>query len=196
MTTTFDDGVPMRRFSKDWLGHYWLPLMVGYDLLEAPLFWLHGTVWDGISTAAVIPVTLLMLHGVRHEVKLCAPCAVKIPLDGHEAARARRRTLRAVHWAARRHGWTMGRLSFRPSRAFLMLLVLVLAGYLLPKGPWWLVGNGIAFDAFFCSMILGNRIHQRLQPWCPQCRWGDGGEAEPSPDPSPSEGLVPAGSAS
>lgn len=198
MTVAFDDGAPrMRRFRSEWIGHYWLRLMVGYDIVTAPLLWLHGITFEAVSVVTVLPAVLLIMHGLRHEVKLCEPCGTKIPLDGQAAAAGRRRTLRAVHWLSRRHGFSMPRLrlSFQANRNTLLILAWVAGSYFLPTGPWWGVLGAIVVDTYFCSTIPLYRIHQRLQPWCPQCHWGDGGDEEISPEPAPSHGLVPSGSA-
>lgn len=193
MSTTFDDGAPqMRRFSRDWLGHYWIQLLVGFDIVSAPLLWLHHS-WFSVvvNCVVVVPATLLLLHGMAHEVKLCEPCAAKTPLDGHGAAVKRARTLRTVHWTAA----PVGGRRFSVPRGLLLYVALLASGFVLPSGPWWGVGDSAVIDGVFYGWIVAWRVHQRLQPWCRQCHWGDGGEEEFVPEPDPSRGLVPSGNA-
>lgn len=192
MTVASDDAPLMRRFDKAWIGHYWIQLLIAYDIATAPLLFLHSS-WFSVATncVIVIPGILLFMHGLAHEVKLCEPCQTKMPLDpaGHAVKRAK--MLRAVHWL-----WVpVGGRRFSMSRGLLLYLLLFVVGFVLPSGPWWQIGNSAVADGFFYGMIIMSRGHQRLQPWCPQCRWGDGGEEEISPEPAPSHGLVPSGSA-
>lgn len=49
----------------------------------------------------------------------------------------------------------------------------------------WLLAPG---DLFFAAYMYAVVTHHRLSPWCPYCRWGNGGshEAAPTPTPDPS----------
>jgi len=192
MTIASDDEAPlMRRFSKAWIGHYWMQLLIAYGIALAPLAFLHDS-WSLRATncVVVIPAIMLFMHGMAHEVKLCEPCQAKMPLDPAAHAVKRARMLRAIHWLST----PVGGRRRSVSRGLLLFIALLAVGILLPSGPWGSLGDSAMIDGFFYSWILMSRGHQRLQPWCPQCRWGDGGEKEPSPEPAPSPGLVPSGS--
>ena len=52
---------------------------------------------------------------------------------------------------------------------------------------WW--GYAINVAAFIgIGVLIGTtHVHRKLYPWCPYCRWGDGGKEEVVPDPDPAE---------
>jgi hypothetical protein len=116
-----------------------------------------------------------------HDRHLCERCASEVPLDAQEQASRRRRTLRWHHRAL-------------PSMAVIGVIVAaLLLSHLLPRPLSWghyvIDVAGIAAAAWFYQV---ERLHRRLQPWCPWCpRWGGGGdgEHEPSPEPDPAVSL-------
>ena len=38
---------------------------------------------------------------------------------------------------------------------------------------------------FWAVAAAANLIHRPLEPWCPRCNWGDGGDEEDVPAPPP-----------
>ena len=157
-----------------WLGHYSLPFLwvfVAVAVISGVTHWGFLT-WVTSVTTAVLVVTVLA--SVRHDARLCERCIAATPLDPQAAVQAWRPVLRLYH-----RRW------LSPA-----VLAVVLTGLLLPAAyrhpPWWAVTANVT--AFVLTGLLWTvaQRHRKLYPWCPWCRWEDGGDYEASPDvPAP-----------
>jgi hypothetical protein len=161
-----------------WLGHYSTVLLlaavatsVADDATgqsQGALEWAASAVWLAWIAAFTADIG-------RHQERLCERCIAASPLDPQAAVTRWRGVLRLHH--ARRAG--------------LALLGGIIAwdvvNSLFRHPPAW----ALAIDAL-TAVVLGASYavtwqHRRLYPWCPFCRWGEGGAHEVSPDvPSPS----------
>lgn len=117
--------------------------------------------------AVIMLVLISYLAMRRHDRRLCEQCVAAMPLNpSAEAARYRRRF------------WTAHSLS---EPRYLVPYFIVLIGSNFATSP---VGR-IAWAVIQSSMlylIASHVTHRRLQPWCPWCSDGGGGEhVEESP---------------
>jgi hypothetical protein len=120
-----------------------------------------------ISLLAFVLVTWLLMR--QHDRKLCESCAASIPLNASEKAQRYGRRFRVAHLGTN------------------MRVVVLYLGILL--GSNWLLTvpyGRFAWAAIQSSMIYlitAHATHRRLQPWCPACSGGGGGEEPFVPEP-------------
>jgi ABC-type transport system involved in cytochrome c biogenesis permease component len=117
-------------------------------------------------------VAALLADDRYHTSRLCERCIAATPLDPQAAVERRMRWLQLHHETR----WQM-----------LALVPAVALELWLGTSHGWL---SIAADLLLICVIslsFGSEyIHRRLYPWCPMCRWRDGGDHEVSPDvPAP-----------
>lgn len=108
-----------------------------------------------------------------HDRNLCEACISDMPTDGQEQAAAHARDLAVFHalFDSRK-----GQIAYTAAMA----------------APLLIPGRQIRRAALTAASLAGlytgyaEHLHYRLQPWCPQCRWGKDGDGarEPSPEPS------------
>src|SRR2546421_7555710 len=152
----------------------WLLAALVGVLIVLPLVPAAASVgWPVLPLMFVVTV-LLAVSIFVHNRRLCERCIASMPLDA--AAVASRYAVR-----------------FRIAHLFEHKLIAVcyLAGLigcsLLSTDPVGRYGWAVA-QASLVYLLLVYGTHQRLQPWCPQCRNGGGGRAPP---PAPSPGPPP-----
>jgi hypothetical protein len=125
--------------------------------------------------AVVIGAWLLMR---RHDRSLCERCLHTMPLDAAATAQRRHRRFAVVHLGENR----------RVVIGYMVLLLGSNALLFLGSTPARLLWAGIQ-----CSMVylvLAHSTHRSLQPWCPWCSDGGGGEdVVDTPDPLPVGGT-------
>lgn len=117
----------------------------------------------GLTGALALIVVVLMswLAMRRHDRRLCEQCVAAMPLNPSEqAARYRRR-----FWTAH---------SFSEPR-YLVPYLVVLIGSNFATSPAGRIGWAIVQSSML-YLIMSQATHRRLQPWCPWCRDGGGGE--------------------
>jgi hypothetical protein len=104
----------------------------------------------------------------RHDRKLCEMCMSAMPLNpAKEAERVKRR-----FWMA--HTGSEPR--------FLVPYMAVIIGSSLAfstigRIPWAIIQSTMIY------LVLSQSTHRRLQPWCPWCSDGGGGQEVETPDP-------------
>lgn len=166
-----------------WAGHYSIRMMIPavalivvFDLAGHPggdngvLSWVVTGVWFAWFATMMIDMNY-------HESRLCERCITVTPLDPQKAVARWDRVLRLFH----------------SKRTLILITVGIISWFFI--GPqvqhhqWW--GNVIdVLSLALIAVIVGTmHIHRRLYPWCPYCRWGDGGEPEIVPDPAPAESV-------
>lgn len=168
-----------RREWWPWMGHNAWRLQFGVFVA-----WTAGLFAPPVLTLVILGVGIpiyiaLAVFEHAHERKLCEACIAAWPLDPQgEVERYRR-------WLHMEHRWDGG--SRRRLAAFgalviaysVIILVLTLA---LPAFSWpttiWL----ITLYGFLIASGYARHIHHRLEPWCPWCHRGRGGDHF-NPDP-------------
>lgn len=110
----------------------------------------------------------------RHDRALCEACLRTMPLDAAATAGRLRRRFAVVHLGERRV----------VVAGYLVVLLGSNALLFLQTTParlvWALVQSSMAY------LVLAHSTHRSLQPWCPWCAEGGGGEdVVDTPDPLP-----------
>jgi hypothetical protein len=118
--------------------------------------------------AVLVPLSVLALALVswlamrQHDRRLCEMCAASVPLNASEVAARQHRRFAVAHAGSRRSLVV----------AYLAVLagsdVVLLNGNELQRICWGLIQSSMIY------LVLAYSTHRRLQPWCPQCRGGDG----------------------
>ncbi len=182
MTAAAAAGDPGRRHAAAmWLGHYAGELYLsGMALQGVALVSMNllpeGAQWA--TTAVVFPylmlaVVALILQTEVHDRNLCPRDLAQAPLADPEGEVQRR-----MGWLRRYHG-ARKRLLLAP----VLLIAVMVVALAFPGGRFIQQGALLVFMAFASWRLYIIRIHRRLRPWCPMCRWGrgDDGPKEPSP---------------
>ena len=151
--------------------------MWGFDVVLAVSGW-KG--WGSTITSALFIVLLLSTFVMRalHANRLCEDCIAEWPLNPETEVKKRKRYIDAYHVIV-----TTGR------RMIGMWLVFISAwigtAFLLHSAGVKTDVNAI-FMLPVALMMLTFYKHDFIRPWCPKCRWDDGGGEEWVPDPDPS----------
>jgi hypothetical protein len=158
-----------------WLGHYSIYLMVAALAAQVGAIASGGLILPGVISALLWLTWLASIaaDGGYHQSRLCERCIAATPLDPQVAVNRWRPALRWAH---------------RPGRKFLVLLGAVIAmNWIVYLHLAWWVWILIALAvAGYASFFVSEYQHRKLYPWCPYCRWDDGGDEEVSPDvPAP-----------
>jgi hypothetical protein len=130
-----------------------------------------------VPLALVIVVLASWLAMRRHDRRLCEQCVAAMPLNpSAEAVRFRRRF------------WTAHSLS-QPKYLVPYLVVLVGSNFatsLTGRIAWAIIQSSMLY------LIASQVTHRRLQPWCPWCSDGGGGEEiEETPPVLPRDDRLP-----
>lgn len=177
---------------KMMIGHYGHRVFAGILLLMAAMSF-AGVDLGWAATGVLLPAMAAAVADQRyHDGRLCRRCAATMPLNGAERAERQRRVLRAVHTTS-----DPIRLAGRPVVPPLALYILgsltvvaviIYAAGLERGGHLSLALVAALFYVPLAGLMLAISLHARLQPWCPYCRWGGGGDGprEDAPDPDPS----------
>ena len=160
-----------------WLGHHSVHLMVvaiGSSIAEVATGNTQNVV-GVINDLAWIVWTVSLFAGWNyHDSRLCERCVAATPLDTQAAVDRWRPALRWEH-----------RLRWRLAVLIVSTALLVWTGSFHPE-PWWGWLAVIPAILGYSSIFISAWQHRRLYPWCPFCRWDDGGDEEVSPDvPAP-----------
>ncbi|MHA3701903.1 hypothetical protein ACXR2U_06935 [Jatrophihabitans sp. YIM 134969] len=114
----------------------------------------------------------------RHDRSLCERCVRTMPLDAAATAQRRHRRFAVVHLGARR-GVVAG---------YLVVLLGSNALLFLESTPARLLWAAVQFSMVY--LVLAHSTHRSLQPWCPWCSEGGGGEdVVDTPGPLPVGGT-------
>lgn len=170
----FGDGVR----PGAWIGHHGASLLVASVLAMVALA--VFPIPPDNPAAFVVPVGLLAVVVTSwvllrcHDRSMCELCLRRMPLDPAARAQRHHRRLAVVHLGADR----------RVVAGYLVVLLgsnaLLVVDSAWAKAAWALVQ---------CSMIylvMAHSTHRALQPWCPWCSDGGGGEElVDAPEPLP-----------
>lgn len=154
------------------LGHYSHLMLSGSILAVIALgvYPLSGALMFTVPVGLLALVLLSWMLMRQHDRRLCELCVAAMPLNPGEAA-AR---YRARFWLA--HS------GMRPR--FLVPYLTLLVGSNLAMGTIGRIGWALV-QSTMLYLIAAYSTHRRLQPWCPWCRGGDGGQDRDDVAPPP-----------
>jgi hypothetical protein len=118
------------------------------------------TLLSALGLLVFVLMTWLMMR--QHDRRLCESCAKAIPLNAAEQASQYRRRFATVHAGS------------NPRIVVPYLIILIGSNFLVtnPTGRYvW-----AAVQATMMYLIAAHATHRRLQPWCPWCSDGGGGD--------------------
>ena len=158
-----DFGSPRSiRIAEVW-GHF-APELLGVSVLAAIAVGVHPAIGPlaltiPLALMAFVVATWVLMR--RHDRRLCEQCMAAMPLNpAEQAGRYKRRF------------WTAHTL-FEPR--FLVPYLVVLIGSNFATTTVGKIGWALVQSSMF-YLILSHSTHRRLQPWCPWCSDGGGGE--------------------
>lgn len=166
-----------------WLGHYSTLLMLAAVVAtvaddatgqrQAAVGWAAAAAW-------ACWIAAFLADGGYHRERLCERCIAASPLDP-QAAVDRWRSVLRLHHARAAMVITMG-----------TVVAWNFASVLIRRPPWWVLAlSALAYVVLGASYAVAWQ-HRRLYPWCPFCRWDEGGAHEVSPDvPAPAATRLP-----
>lgn len=127
--------------------------------------------------AWVVGMGSYVLWSLRSGQRPCPWCAAAMPLNPAQVAERRRRML-WLHHQVVPSIWRTVAVVVGPFLALVVLRVLGVPG----TASWLALALALTPLAVAAQAVT---VHQRLQPWCPWCRGGGGGEpaVDPRPDP-------------
>ncbi len=155
------------------IGHYapwFLATLVGALVVLTLIPAVSTLVPWQVLLALLVVAFLLGLSILAHNRRLCERCIASLPLDAATVAGRYAVRFRVAH--------------LFESRLFALCYLGALVGSsLLYSHPVGRYGWAVA-EASLGYLLLVYVTHQRLQPWCPQCK--NGGEEQPArPTPTP-----------
>lgn len=182
MDSAMGDSQPSR------FDHYaWIVTMVA-DVAVLVGFFTTFTTNAAVATGGAVLIgagVVFMLFGMRsdwrHSRHLCDKCIEKWPLDPQAQVQKRMGSLRRYHWLADNPRRSVG-----VSAAIVAIEAVVVLW--APRIVFGVVAV-VVLLVWTPLQTWTNRVHSRLQPWCPWCHHrDDGGETfEPEPDPEMSK---------
>lgn len=146
---------------------FWMPIA---NFIDPAVL---GVIVYGTSTINLVSAVALFYH---HKY-MCDRCGSDVPLDGPAEAKKYARRLSMLHFFLSRRGLLTMLVASSVTVASMIVLLQV-------SRPAVTVLGSLLVSMLIPYTLMIN-THVRLQPWCPQCRWGKGkdGKHEPSPDP-------------
>jgi hypothetical protein len=155
--------MPWGNRAVDRLGHYATDLLIAaiIGVVAVGLYPLPGpfTYTVPLALFAVVLLSWLLLR--QHDRRLCERCVLSMPLNPAEQAHKLRRRFWMAHTGS------------EPRFLIPYIAVLVMSNFAtstIGRIGWALIQLSMIY------LILSQGTHRRLQPWCPWCRDGGGGE--------------------
>jgi hypothetical protein len=155
--------VPRRERAMERIGHYASEMLIA-SILGAILIGLYpppGVFALSVPIALFSFVIFSFLMMRQHARRLCETCMSSMPLNAAEQANRYRLRLRLAHAGG------------EPRFFIPYLIVLIGSSFemnLIGRYPW------AAIQLTMIYLIMAQSTHRRLQPWCPECQGGGGGE--------------------
>jgi hypothetical protein len=128
-----------------------------------------------VSLGAVVVFIIVQLFTLAHDDRLCLRCIAESPADPAHAVETRRVWLRMFHSATTASGVAV---------LVVVAAVGVAAGLMIRPG--W---GDLVLVLPLGTMAL-TVVHRRIEPWCPYCGWGRGGDDEDTPEPTPDPDIA------
>jgi hypothetical protein len=159
------------------IGHWW-PQMLSASVVGVIVLRFNSTAPNAVYVPAVLGLVAFVLATWmlmrRHDRQLCETCVASIPLNVQEQSVRFRRRFSVAHAGANR----------KAVAAYLIVLIGSNALIAFSWGQWpW-----AAIQATMIYLILSQSTHRRLQPWCPFCAGGDGGDEHDAVEPDAPRG--------
>lgn len=145
------------------LGHYSSELLIVsiFAAITVGVYPLPGVLSFSVPViifAFVIASWLLMR---QHDRRLCEQCVLSMPLNPAALAARYGMRFKVTH-------------AFTEPRVFVPYLVVLIGSSFemntIGRIPWALIQFSMIY------LILSQSTHRKLQPWCPQCQGGGGGD--------------------
>jgi hypothetical protein len=147
----------------DRLGHYANTLLMGSIVIAVALglYPLPGILSFTVPVALVAVVLMSWMLMRQHDRRLCEQCVMSMPLNPSEKALRLKRRFWMAHTGS------------EPRFLIPYLVVLVSSNFATST-----VGRigWAAVQLTMVYLILSQSTHRKLQPWCPWCSDGGGGE--------------------
>jgi hypothetical protein len=178
----YDFSAPWPARAASRWGHWGAQILVAAILAAIALVLRPPPPGNPLSLEAPIALFFFVLASWgfmrQHDRRLCESCMSTLPLNASEAAARYRRRLAVAHLGS----------NLPITAAYLVVLIgsspVLLDTNLLPHPLARYVWAAIQSTMIY--LVLSYTTHRRLQPWCPQCRGGDGGREDvDTPDPVP-----------
>lgn len=173
---------------RHWIGHRAAILLA--VLLPVGMATEIPTAWfaqRSLSMAFLLLFGGVLWQGLRHDARLCEQCVAAMPLDGSAMAERQRVSLRMFHLLGDPVSWSWWRRVVPPPLSVgtvSIVVALTVQSMLFPDNTvLWRMAAQIPGMLVGLLVLRSTRDHSRLMVWCPRCRDGGGGIAEPSPDP-------------
>jgi hypothetical protein len=128
-----------------------------------------------VSLGAVVVFIVVQLFTLAHDDRLCLRCIAESPADPARVVETRRPWLRLFHSATTASGVAV---------LVVVAAVGVVAGLMIRPG--W---GDLVLVLPLVTMAL-TVVHRRIEPWCPYCGWGRGGDDEDTPEPTPDPDIA------
>jgi hypothetical protein len=155
--------IPWGERAGDRLGHYANSLLMGSIVVVVGLglYPLPGILAFTVPVALVAVVLLSWMLMRQHDRRLCEQCVMSMPLNPSEKALRLKRRFWMAHTGS------------EPRFLIPYLVVLVSSNFATST-----VGRigWAAIQLTMVYLILSQSTHRKLQPWCPWCSDGGGGE--------------------
>ena len=178
----FAENLPWRvRVASRW-GHWGTQILIASIVAAIGLALRPPPPGNPLALEGPLALFLLVLASWgfmrHHDRRLCEFCMSSLPLDASQVASRYRRRLAVAHLGS----------DLRITVAYLVVLIasspVLLNTHLLPTTTARVVWAAIQSTMIY--LVLSYRTHRKLQPWCQQCRGGDGGRDHvDAPDPVP-----------
>lgn len=161
----------------EWWGHF-APELLMVSILGVIAVGIHPLPGALTYTGPLALMTFVLASWLlmrRHDRRLCELCAASMPLNPSALAVRYQRRFWTAHTGSQRQ--------------YLLPYLVVLIGSNFAPG---LVGRifWAAMQSTMIYLILSYSTHRRLQPWCPWCSDGGGGDEREdpvTPDPVPGD---------
>lgn len=145
------------------LGHHAAGILIGavVAVVALPVLPLPGLLVLTVPAALFGVVILSWLLMRQHDRRLCEMCMLSMPLNAAEQASRYKRRFWMAHTGA------------EPRFMVPYLVVLISSNFAtstIGRACWALIQLSMVY------LILSQSTHRKLQPWCPWCSGGGGGE--------------------
>lgn len=157
-----------------WRGarHWMMRLLAVFSLLYIPLEWWPKSPW--YVAVPMIAVQSIVIFGyVMHFREMCEKCIATMPLDPQKAIDKEKPLL----WITHKWWLRVG-----------LLVASIATGALTKSTTVTHMACNSGYDVWFSFTIFAQLRHSRLEPWCPWCRRGGGGDDESEEVPDPTDG--------
>jgi hypothetical protein len=155
--------LPWSERAGERLGHHATPMLMGsiVAVVAIGLYPLPGALSFSVPITLFAFVLLSWVLMRQHDRRLCEQCVMSMPLNPSEQAQKLKRRFWMAHTGS--------------EPRFLIPYLVVLIGSNFATTPVGRAGWAV-MQLSMVYLILSQATHRKLQPWCPWCSDGGGGE--------------------